>query len=222
MPRIARVVAQNYPHHVTQRGNYQQKVFAAEDDYRQYLQWLRQYSEKNGLDIWAYCLMSNHVHFVCVPRSDDALAKTFNTLHMRYSQYFNNKNERSGHLWQGRFYSCILDEPHTYAAIRYVENNPIRAGLAERAEDYPWSSAGVHVEKNYENTICQKCFLTDEIQDWRVYLSQAADSTLVDTIKKNALTGRPCGTDGFIAGLESRFNRRLRPLAHGRPRKEAE
>lgn len=150
MPRIARVVAKNYPHHVTQRGNYKQPVFEDEQNYELYLQWLEQYSQKNHLDIWAYCLMKNYVHFVCVPRKDDALAKTFNMLHMRYSQYFNKKNNRTGHLWQGRFYSCILDERHVYAAVRYIENNPVRAGLVKQSEDYRWSSAKAHVKTNTE------------------------------------------------------------------------
>ena len=222
MPRIARVVAKDYPHHVTQRGNYKQTVFDVEYDYSQYLKWLQQYSRKNGLDIWAYCLMRNHVHFVCVPRKEDALAKTFNALHMRYSQYFNKKNNQAGHLWQGRFYSCILDERHAYAAVRYVENNPVGAGLTKQAADYRWSSAKCHVEKRQSDILPPKCYLTEQIDNWRTYLNQSDDSILIAAIKKNALTGRPCGDEGFIAKLESSYKRRLHPLAHGRPRKGVE
>ncbi|HHT9117847.1 MAG TPA: transposase [Candidatus Hypogeohydataceae bacterium YC38] len=110
MPRIARAVAPDYPHHVTQRGNYQQTVFEDKEDRMQYLYWLKEYSRKYDLRIWAYCLMSNHVHFICVPGNADSLSKTFNTLHMRYSQHINRKKGMKGHLWQGRFFSCILDE----------------------------------------------------------------------------------------------------------------
>ncbi|MBW2039797.1 MAG: transposase [Deltaproteobacteria bacterium] len=116
-----------YSHHITQRRNYRQPVFEPEADYLQYLQWLREYCKKYFLEIWAYCLMSNHVHFVGVPMKDDPLARTFNTLYIRYSQYFTQKRKATGHLWQGRFYPCILNERHSYAAIRYVENNPVRA-----------------------------------------------------------------------------------------------
>lgn len=123
MPRIARAVAVGFPHHITQRGNYRQTVFEKNDDYSVYLDWLKNYSDKYSLKIWAYCLMSNHVHFVVVPQENDSMARTFNTLHMRYSQYMNKKHEAAGHLWQGRFYSCVLDERHLYACMRYVENN---------------------------------------------------------------------------------------------------
>ena len=84
--------------------------------------------------------MSDHVHYVCVPRDADSLAKTLNTLHMRYSQYFNDKKGRHGHLWQGRFYSSILDDRHALEAMRYDETNPVRRGLVEDATAYPWSS----------------------------------------------------------------------------------
>ncbi|MFA4915766.1 MAG: transposase [Syntrophales bacterium] len=87
MPRIARIVAEGYPHHVTQWGNYRQPVFEVDDDYQQYLGWLKEYSSKYALDIWAYCLMSNHVHFICVPIKKDSLSLTFNMLYMRYAQY---------------------------------------------------------------------------------------------------------------------------------------
>jgi len=102
MPRIARTVAVGYPHHITQRGNYRQTTFACDDDYVQYLQWVSQYSQKYHLKIWAYCLMSNHVHFIVVPIKDSALACTFNTLHMRYAQYLNKKRKVTGHLWQNK------------------------------------------------------------------------------------------------------------------------
>lgn len=138
MPRIARAVAVDYPHHITQRGNYRQPVFETDEDYVRYLEWLKLYSSKYSLKIWAYCLMGNHIHFIAVPMEQDSMAKTFNTLHMRYAQYFNMRNKTAGHLWQGRFYSCVLDERHVYAGIRYVENNPVRAHIVGKARLYRW------------------------------------------------------------------------------------
>ena len=120
MPRIARAVAVGIPHHITQRGNYRQVVFEEDSDYRQYLEWLKHYSNKYSLRIWAYCLMNNHVHFVAVPENEESMARAFNTLHMRYAQYSNAKRGDKGHLWQGRYYSTALDERHLYAAMRYV------------------------------------------------------------------------------------------------------
>jgi putative transposase len=136
MARIARAVAVEYPHHITQRGNYRQTVFKSAKDYPLYLSWLKAYAEKYFVRIWAYCLMSNHVHYIAVPMQSVSFARTFNTLHMRYSQYINKRENAAGHLWQGRFYSCALDETHLYAAVRYIENNPVRAGIVDKAEEY--------------------------------------------------------------------------------------
>ncbi|MCL4469354.1 MAG: transposase [Deltaproteobacteria bacterium] len=147
MPRIARAVVKDYPYHVTQRGNYRQPVFEVEDDFLRYKVWLKEYSQKYRLKVSAYCLMSNHVHFVCVPLADDALARTFNTLHMRYSRYFHNKKGLKGHLWQGRSFSCALDERHLRAAVRYVENNPVRAKIVDSLERYKWSSTLGHMNR---------------------------------------------------------------------------
>ena len=120
MPRISRAIAVGYPHHVTQRGNDRRAVFAEADDYVRYREWLARYSGKYGLEIWAYCLMPNHVHVVAVPTTQSALAATFNLVHMQYAQYYNKKEGATGHLWQGRYFSCVLDESHVHAAVRYV------------------------------------------------------------------------------------------------------
>ena len=220
MPRIARVIAVNYPHHVTQRGNYQYPVFDEENDFKQYLYWLKEYSLKYGLKIWAYCLMTNHVHFICVPTKETSLAKTFNSLHMRYSQYLNTKRGKKGHLWQGRFYSSILDERYLYAAVKYVENNPVRAEMIEYAEEYRWSSAKGHIKKSSDDVLTHDCYLENTIKDWQLYLREREDNTLVEDIRKNSMTGRPCGDDGFIERIEGIVGRRLKAMPWGRPRKE--
>ena len=141
MPRISRAVAIGFPHHITQRGNYRRNVFENEADYLHYIDWLVLYSDKYLLEIWAYCLMGNHVHFIVLPLNADSIARTFNTLHMRYAQCINRRHKQAGHLWQGRFVSCVLDERHLYAGIRYVEKNPVRAGVVRKPQDYRWSSA---------------------------------------------------------------------------------
>lgn len=136
MPRIARVVVSEYPHHIIQRGNYRQNVFLDESDKRQYLSLIAEYSQKYHLKILAYCLMDNHVHFIGIPKNGNSMAKTFSVAHTLYSQYFNKKMKVSGHLWQGRFYSCVLDESHLIAAGRYVEQNPVRAGIVKKPVEY--------------------------------------------------------------------------------------
>jgi putative transposase len=138
---------------------------------------------------------------------------------MRYAQYVNRRRKASGHLWQGRFYSTILDEPHVYAAVKYVENNPVRAGVVITAEEYSWSSAKVHVQGNSDGILSLNCYLLSEIKNWKRYLREEGDENLIQNVRKNSMTGRPCGEESFIKKLERRFGRRLKALAHGRPRK---
>lgn len=221
MPRLLRAVAVGYPHHVTQRGNYQQPVFEKTEDYEKYLQWLTEYSRKYSLKIWAYCLMTNHVHFVVVPAKDDALARTFNTLHMRYAQYYNRKTNSHGHLWQGRYFSCVLDEGHLYAAMRYVENNPARAGIVQKASEYKWSSAHAHISDNVkvDPVLSDDCFLTKEIKNWKEYLLEQADGSRIRNIRENTKAGRPCGDENFVKQVETLLGKRLTALPRGRPYK---
>ena len=146
MPRIARVCAVNYPHHVTQRGNNREPVFFDDEDKAFYLKTLRGYSKKWGLDIWAYCLMTNHVHILAVPKQEESLARGIGGTNLVYTQYVNCKYKRSGRLWQNRFYSTIIEkEPYLWAVSRYIELNSVRAKLVKKAEDYKWSSAKAHL-----------------------------------------------------------------------------
>jgi putative transposase len=144
MPRLARAVFSGVAHHITQRGNRRGNVFFNAEDRRTYLAWLRDYCTKYGVEILAYCLMTNHVHVVAVPTDESALEEVFRPLHTRYAQRINRRKCWKGHLWQGRFFSSALDEDYLWAAIRYVERNPVRARLVRKAENYPWSSAAAH------------------------------------------------------------------------------
>ncbi len=164
--------------------------------------------------------MSNHVHFIVVPIKDSALACTFNTLHMRYAQYLNKKRKVTGHLWQARFYSCILDDKHLHAGIRYVENNPVRANIVENPEDYPWSSAKAHVHKIHDRVLSDDCYLTEQIVDWLAYLKETDDEVLIANIRKNTTTGRPSGDQYFVQTIEHITGRTLVTLPRGRPRKK--
>ena len=219
MPRIARVVVPEMPHHVTQRGNYQQKVFMENTDRKLYLKWIKEYSERYGLRVWAYCLMDNHVHFVVVPQRMDSMAKTFNQAHMRYSQYINHEMGRRGHLWQGRFYSCLLDDSHLYTAIRYVENNPVRVGIVKRAEDYAWSSCRSHVLGLSDPVLSSDLPILNEISDWREYLGMVEEKDMVERLRECTSTGRPTGSKAFVRRIERLLERELIPQPIGRPRK---
>lgn len=219
MPRIGRIVATDYPHHITQRGNYRHTIFIEGADYARYLKWLDLYAKKNSLSILAYCLMPNHVHFIAIPEIEHSLARTFNACHMRYAQYFNKKRRLFGHLWQGRFYSCVLSESHLYAAIRYIENNPVRTHLVKRAWDWEWSSARYHVTKEGYPISLAEVDRFININDWKQYLSGTEDTNQLKEIRANTISGRPLGNTDFITRIENMFHMQIRPMRRGRPKK---
>jgi len=222
MPRIARLVAVGLPHHITQRGNYKQKVFLNTADKKQYLLWVKEYSIKFGLSILAHVLMPNHVHFIAIPSEAYSLSKSFNAAHMRYAQYFNQKLNLRGHLWQGRFYSCILDLGHLLLAARYIERNPVRAGLVEQPWQWPWSSALIHVGNKGGDYIELGDFLGIvgmSCDEWKRYINCEENVQELQRIRKYTRVGRPLGTSLFIKRLEDKFGRNLSITPVGRPRK---
>jgi putative transposase len=220
MPRHPRFVFPDIPHHITQRGNYRQNVFRDEADYQQYSIWLAHYSRQYELEIWAYCFMSNHIHLIAVPRRPDSMARALSATHMRYAQLFNRKLLRSGHLWQGRFFSCALDEDYLFQAACYVELNPVRAGLVAKATDWPWSSAIAHAGRGTDELLTGAHWPPDDVlAGWEEILDQGEDSKIIDTIRKQTYSGRPLGSERFISELEKLAGCRLRPLPHGRPKK---
>jgi len=218
MARVARVVVAGYPHHITQRGNRQQDVFLTDGDRAAYLRFLKKYSEIHGLAIWAYCLMSNHVHLVGVPARDVSLGLAMRDAHTVYSMWFNSRTELSGHVWQGRFYSCPLDEHHLWAAVRYVERNPVRAGLVERAEEYQWSSARSHCGLSHDPLLAEGFPPDDAIEDWKAWLRDVDDAPHMERIRIRTHTGRPCGAADFVGRLEALTQIRLVPGRRGRRR----
>ena len=141
MARSARLVAEGLPHHIIQRGNRRQKVFLTENDKYAYLEFLYAQKLKYNLKIWAYCLMDNHVHLIVVPEKEEVLSKALGEAHKNYTRMINFREGWRGYLWEGRFKSFILDEQYLFAAVRYVERNPVRAKIVQKAHEYKWSSA---------------------------------------------------------------------------------
>lgn len=217
MPRKPRITIEGYPYHITQRGNYKQNIFIDDRDRVCYLKWLNKYCSDHKLSILAYCLMPNHVHFICIPHTPWSLSKVFKVVNVRYSNYFHAKNALTGHLWQGRFYSCILDQEHLFCAVRYVENNTVRAGLTEEPEDWKWSSARKHLGLPGRSYI-KLANIADllEIDDWRAYLSERENIAMVRNLQKSARSGMPCGADDFIEKIEKITGRDLKSPTMGR------
>ncbi len=221
MSRLPRVVVVGVPHHVTQRGNARQVILTSDSDRATYLTLLRQYSDLYRLSLLGYCLMSNHVHLIVIPHTSQALARALKHAHGRYAAYWNAHQCSSGHVWQGRFYSCPLDEARLWAALRYVELNPVRAGMVESAEQWRWSSAAAHC-----GTAVPDAMLETErwgqrwtAAEWIQYLAEAEPTADVIALRRATYTGRPLGTFEFVAGLERLTARSLAPRKGGRPKK---
>jgi putative transposase len=221
MPRQARIVVPGHPYHVTQRGNSRQPIFQEDYDRLQYLSWITDYSLQYHLSVLGYCLMDNHVHLIVLPQSDNALAKTLSITHMRYAQYFNKKRNGSGHLWQGRFYSCILDESYLTAALRYVERNPVRAKMVEQPWEWEWSSAAAHVGQTDGRIplVALNSLTGMSAHAWKQFINAEDSTGEFNEIRTHTMTGRPLGTDSFITRLSRLLGKRLKALPRGRPRK---
>ena len=223
MARFARVVIAGAPHHVTQRGNGRQFLLASDSERRVYLDLLGQAVELHGVSVLGYCLMSNHVHLVLIPHEAEALAGALKATHGRYAAYWNAAHASNGHAWQGRFYSCPMDESHLGPALRYTELNPVRAGLVKEAAGWSWSSAAAHCGSG-EPDACLSMEMWRRQwtpETWRQYLEEGESESELRDLRRSTYTGRPLGSEDFVAALEASTRRRLRAQKAGRPRRPA-
>ena len=145
MPRRSRCIVPGLPCHVTQRGVNRCETFSSDQDRSAYLRLLRENLEDAQTRVLGWCVMTNHVHLIAVPECEDSLAILLRRVHGRYAQYYNTRSGRTGHLWQNRFFACVLGADHLWTALAYVDRNPLRAGMARQAAAYRWSSAAAHV-----------------------------------------------------------------------------
>ncbi|MBI5282555.1 MAG: transposase [Candidatus Solibacter usitatus] len=200
MPRKARVVVPGIAHHVTQRGTDRQIVFYCGKDRRVYLRLLKEHCGKASVRILAYCLMPNHIHLVVVPEDEDSLAVALRRVHGRYAQYLNARRVRTGHLWQNRFYSCALDEGHLWAAVGYVERNPVRAGLVESPGEYRWSSAAAHLTGRDAQSLLDMAFwaAAGGASSWAALLAGRDEEQQVKLLMRATYAGNPLGTKEFL------------------------
>jgi len=202
MARIARIVIPHLPHHVTQRGNRRQQTFFNQDDYQYYLDLLVEARHHADIEIWAYCLMPNHVHLVIVPEQEDGLARLFKEAHRHYTRHINFRNDWRGHLWQERFHSFVMDENYLLATVRYTELNPVRAGLCEKPEQWKWSSVHAHLSRKDDQLVSVSPML-ERISNWSDYLSASITPDELDTIRRHTKTGRPVQSEPFLSRLHA-------------------
>ena len=206
--------------HLREPGNARQVVLGNDADRNTYLGLLRQSAELHGLSLLGYCLMSNHVHLVVVPHTAKGLAHALKQAHGRYATYWNARQISSGHVWQGRFYSCPLDEAHLWIALRYVELNPVRARVVRAPDQWRWSSAGVHcgtalADVPLEMDRWRKRWTPAE---WAEFLAFADSPGEMNELRLSTHTGRPLGSPEFVASLEKLTLRRLAAQKAGRPK----
>jgi putative transposase len=221
MSRAARIVVPGWSHHITHRGNNRQDIFFTDDDRRVYLEILKRKGDRYGLSVEAYGLMTNHVHHAVIPWKKSSLASAFGSAHREYAEYINDLHGRTGHLWENRYFSCVMDEDHYVVGLCYIETNPQRAGLVKLPWLYPWSSAAAHCTGHDPTGLLdlRRWSLNWDPARWREILVGPFASDAIESVRTNTYQGRPLATDDAVAKLEARLNRRLRPRPTGRPSK---
>ena len=219
MPRLSRLVVPGYPHHITQRGVRSMDIFEDDNERRSYLQYMAEESTRFGVTFLCWCLMSNHVHLIAVPESKDSLARAIGEAHRRYTRMKNFASGVRGYLFQGRFNSCVLDQQHLLAAGRYVEKNPVAAGLIGRPQEYPWSSCRYNCELTEEDPLLRNRQLPSMVDNWSRFLEET-DTEVERNLLRKTRVGRPAGDENFVLRLEVLAGRALRIKQPGRRRLE--
>ena len=220
MPRIARIVGAGYPHHIIQRGNNRENVFLDLKDYEKYLSFLAKYSEEKDAAILAYCLMPNHVHLLIIPSAEKTLAKMMQGVTLCYTQHMNRKNGRTGRLWECRYHSTVVDEDsYLWTVSKYIENNPVRAGIVKRPEDYPYSSARAHILGRKDPILNGNLFDKNELDEYRGFVKLEEDKEILEKIRKQTKLGKPLGEADLLQTLSESLGRNLSFKPKGRPKK---
>jgi putative transposase len=227
MPRRSRLMLPKIPVHIIQRGNNRQVCFVAEDDYRYYLGWLKEYAKKSKCHIHAYVLMTNHVHLLLTGDNVDSVSQLMKGLGQRYVQYFNRAYGRSGTLWDGRFRSCLIqDELYMLNCMRYIELNPLRAGMVAHPREYPWSSYCANAEgKDSQLVEPHELYLSlgqDNLSRQNAYkelFGQPMDVDFVEQIRQSTNGNIVLGNSQFSEEIAKILGKRVTRGKSGRPKK---
>jgi putative transposase len=214
MARLARVVVPGHPHHVTQRGNGRARTFFGDADYALYRDLLAENCRAADVEVWAWCLMPNHVHLILVPSDPDGLRRALARVHRSYAGVIQARRKRSGHFWQGRFGAVAMDEQHLMAALRYVSLNPVRARLVERAQDWRWSSTSAHL-RGKDDGLTVLAQIRDRVPRFADLLASDPEQDLFGQLRAAESIGRPLGDDRFLSRIERRTGRVLKPAKRG-------
>ncbi|SFQ54050.1 putative transposase [Geopseudomonas sagittaria] len=231
MPRMGRVVLPNYPHHVVQRGHNRQVVFVAAEDYQRYLVDLRELKDAFGVKVYAYCLMTNHVHLLLAPGDSVAvLGQLMKALAARATRYLNRLEGRSGTLWESRYKSSVVQtDAYLLACCRYIELNPVRARMVADAADYPWSSYRSRVDDVADShwLDADPCFvglgdtLTERRRRYEAFVREAVCADEIRLIREALQRGQLTGMNRFVDEVERVIGLRIEQRAQGRPRADS-
>lgn len=225
MARLPRITPKNIPIHIIQRGNNRQVCFGSDDDHGAYVNGLKEYSTKYRVDIHAWVMMSNHVHLLCTPRKDGAISRMMQALGRRYVRYFNFQYKRSGTLWEGRYKSCLIQsETYLLEVYRYIELNPVRAGMVSTLGDYRWSSYPVNaLGKTSELCTPHPEYLKlgrglkERHENYRALFADRLDVRLLEQIRNMTNKGMVVGNERFQKEIEALTGRRVNEKKRGRP-----
>lgn len=225
MARLPRLTVPGYPHHIIQRGNNRQAIFAANADYEALLGMIEEHARKSGIAIHAYVLMSNHFHLLATPETVEGIPQMMQAVGRRYVRYFNQQQGRTGTLWEGRYKSTLIQaERYLLACMAYIDLNPVRAGIAAEPGDYPWSSHGHYVGLRNDKLVSPHPLY------WELgntpFARDAAYADLVQSgisahqqrvLTDSALRGWALGEADYVADLQKRTQRRVSKTRAGRP-----
>jgi putative transposase len=219
MPRIARALVDNGVYHLLNRGNRRQVVFNDHGDYRAFIELIRVSKEKYGIHLLAYCLMPNHFHLVVQPERGAMLSSCMQWLMTSHVRYYHTKRRSSGHIWQGRYKSFIIQrDEHLLTVLRYVERNPVRAGLVSAAADWTWSSHLERCGEGYSSLLDP--LPVDLPKNWASYVSQPLSLTELETLRLNVARQAPYGSEAWQQKVSTRYGLQATLRPRGRPSKK--
>ncbi len=226
MPRRARMYIAGLPYHIVQRGNNREPCFIEPDNYQQYLALWRTVSRRYGVRVHAYCLMTNHIHFLVTPGSKTAISNTLKVVGSRYAQYINQTYRRTGTLWEGRHRaSLVQSDKYLLTCMRYIELNPVRARMVDRPEEYRWSSYGVNAWgdkswlKPHEEYVNLGPCDDARRHAYRELFTAALGTDELHLLRRAAHYCQPVGDDRFRRFIAEKYGIKLGHMRRGRPRK---
>jgi putative transposase len=228
MARLPRLVLAGHPMHIMVCGNNRQQIFFDDAEKRSYLEWLRDAARENELLIHAYVLMPNHVHILATPKNDLSVSRTMQSVGRRYAQLFNQNHQRTGTIWEGRFKSCLL-EPESFFLLtqKFIESNPVRSGLVQKSEDWPWSSYRHHIGSETISWVSDHSLYWalgntpfERQSAWQRFVIDSFNKEQIETVSSHLLKGWPLGNPSFLKQIAGKVARPVAKRRPGRPIKE--